>query len=63
MNGYLKPHDYIAAAMSPILSLSLAEINSLVGIIGGATGFMYLLWRWRREAKRRDSRAPFEPQE
>lgn len=63
MNGHLRTSDYIAAIATPLASLTLAEINALVGILGGATGFMYLVWKWRREAKRSESRPPFPNKE
>jgi hypothetical protein len=57
---HLRTSDYVAAILTPVASLTLAEINAIVGIVGGLTGFSYLIWKWRKEAKRRDSLPPFE---
>ena len=47
----LKPGDIIAAAAPTVSATLVAQANQIVGIIGSLLGIMYLLWRWRREAR------------
>ena len=66
---HLKISDYVAASMplavsgaaKTLASLTLAEWNSVAGICGAVIGACYLIWKWRREAKKSDSRVPFPP--
>lgn len=56
----LRPADFLAASApagasiiaKKIADLTLADWNSLAGIVGAILGTAYLLWKWRREAKR-----------
>lgn len=48
-----------SGAGSTIASLTLAEWHSVAGIAGAIIGAAYLLWKWRKEAKKSDSRPPF----
>jgi hypothetical protein len=52
MNSHEK--DILTAAVPTAASLTLSQINSLVGIIGGLVGIAYLIWKWRREAIRKN---------
>lgn len=56
---HLRPSDYVAAIITPLASLTLAEINALVGIAGGLCGIAYLFWKWRRELNRKETNHPF----
>jgi ABC-type enterobactin transport system permease subunit len=47
----LKPGDVIAAAAPTVSATLVAQANQIVGIIGSLLGIVYLLWRWRREAR------------
>lgn len=47
----VKPSDAIVAGVPMVASMTLSQINSLVGIIGGILGIAYLLWKWYRDAK------------
>jgi hypothetical protein len=47
----MKPADFIAATAPAVSATILGQINDLIGIIAGVLGIVYLLWRWRREAK------------
>ena len=53
MNSHEK--DILVAATPTAASLTLSQINSLVGIIGGLIGIAYLIWKWRKEANRRQN--------
>ena len=50
MNTHEK--DILVAATPTAASLTLSQINSLVGIIGGLIGIAYLIWKWNKEANR-----------
>ena len=47
MNSHEK--DILTAAVPTAATLTLSQINSLVGIIGGLVGIAYLIWKWRKE--------------
>ena len=47
----MKPADFIAATAPAVSATILGQINDLIGIIAGVLGIVYLLGRWRREAK------------
>ena len=49
--NHLKPSDIIAAAAPTVSATLIAQANQIVGIIGSLLGIVYLLWRWRREAR------------
>lgn len=44
--------DYIAAAVPLIANLTLDQINGIIAAVGGILGIAYLLWKWRREARK-----------
>lgn len=48
----LKSSDYIAAAVPTFASITLSDLNVIVSILGTTLGIAYLLWKWRREAKK-----------
>jgi hypothetical protein len=56
---HLKASDYIAATFAVLPSLTLAQWNSFLGCVGSGLGISYLLWKWRKEAKRRETNSPF----
>ena len=47
----LKPSDVLAATAPAVSATVLGQINDMIGIVGSLLGIVYLLWRWRREAK------------
>ena len=51
-----KPSDVIAATVPLLGTVTLGQINDLVGIAGGMLGMAYLIWRWRRDAKQNSNR-------
>ena len=51
-----KPSDVIAATIPVLSTVTLGQINDLVGIAGGMIGMAYLIWRWHRDAKQNNSR-------
>ena len=44
--------DILTAALPTAASLTLSQINNLVGIIGGLLGIAFLIWKWRKEAQK-----------
>ena len=55
------PSDVVAAIGSPVAvaTITLADCNTFVAFVGGVLGIVYLLWKWRREARKPDSLPPF----
>lgn len=47
----MKPSDLATATLPPVLAVTLGQIHTIIGIIGGLLGIAYLLWKWRKEAK------------
>lgn len=47
----LRPTDLIAASMPTVSATVVAQANQWAGLIGSLVGIVYLLWRWRREAR------------
>jgi hypothetical protein len=56
----LRPADFLAASApaggsviaTKIADLTLADWNNLAGICGAVLGGAYLVWKWRKEARR-----------
>ena len=44
--------DILTAAVPTAASLTLSQINNVVGILGGLIGIAYLVWKWRKEAQK-----------
>lgn len=44
--------DLVTAAVPITASLTLSQINSVIGIIGGALGIAYLIWKWVKEYRK-----------
>lgn len=44
--------DFATAGVPAVASLTLSQVNSFIGIVGGLLGIAYLLWKWKREAKK-----------
>ena len=44
----------LTAATPTIAMISLSQVNEVAALIGSLLGIAFLLWRWRREAKRKD---------
>lgn len=50
----MPPHitkDLAVAAIPTTATITLSQVNQLFGIIGGALGIAYLIWKWNKEAK------------
>jgi hypothetical protein len=54
--------DYIIAAApsSTLFVLSWQNINGALTFLSGCVGLAFLIWKWRKEAKKKDSNPPFE---
>lgn len=52
MIHHLTKADYIAAAVPISAIITLDQINGVIAAIGGILGIAYLLWKWRREARK-----------
>jgi hypothetical protein len=50
--------NILAAGWIAITSLTLAQLNVLLGTVSLLIGIGYQLWKWRKEYRHR-SRAPF----
>ncbi len=44
----------LTAATPTIAMVSLSQINEVAALIGTLLGIAFLLWRWRREAKKKN---------
>jgi hypothetical protein len=45
----------VLTASTPAAAMvSLSQINELAALVGTLLGIAFLLWRWRREAKRKE---------
>ena len=44
----------LTAAMPAAAMVSLSQVNEVAALVGTLLGIAFLLWRWRREAKRKD---------
>lgn len=40
-----------------LLSLTLAQINDIVGILAGLSALSYTVWRWHRDASKHHHKA------
>jgi hypothetical protein len=45
-----KSADVFFAGIPLIATLTLAQIHTIVGILGGVLGIAYLIWKWRKES-------------
>lgn len=45
---------FLSAAWVALTSLTLAQFNALLGCASLIIGITYQLWKWRKEARRRD---------
>ena len=52
MNSHEK--DILTASIPTAATLTLSQIHLFVGIVGGLVGIAYLIWKWRREALRKN---------
>ena len=51
--------EHVVAAVVPAgVGVSLALINGFLGAVSLALGISYQIWKWKREARRADSRPP-----
>lgn len=42
----------LATAAAPVVGgLTLSTINQVASLVGTLTGFAYLVWKWRRDAR------------
>lgn len=46
-----KPQDIIAATIPTVATITLGQVNDILGTIGAVLGIAYLLWKWMWEAK------------
>ena len=44
----------LTAATPAAAMVSLSQVNEVAALVGTLLGIAFLLWRWRREAKRKD---------
>lgn len=48
---------FLSAIWVALTSLTIAQINALLGTLSLVLGISYQLWKWRREARRPRDRA------
>ncbi len=58
---HLTPSDIFAASLPTSASVVswMAGFNAIATGVSIMLGIAYLLWKWRKEAKRRETNAPF----
>ena len=44
----------LTAATPAAAMVSLSQVNEVAALVGTLLGIAFLLWRWRREAKKED---------
>jgi ABC-type methionine transport system permease subunit len=44
----------LTASTPTIAMVSLSQINDVAALVGTLLGIAFLLWRWRREAQKKD---------
>ena len=51
MHTPLTPKDVLTALTPAVATITIAQLNSLLGVVSGALGIVYLIWKWRRDYK------------
>lgn len=46
-----RPSEYFAAIAAPFASVSLTQVNQVVGILSFAVSGAYIGWKWHKEWK------------
>lgn len=46
--------DTLTAATPAAAMVSLSQVNEVAALVGTLLGIAFLLWRWRREAQKKD---------
>lgn len=47
----MNPRDLIHATVPTVATITLSQVNDILGTIGAVLGIAYLLWKWMREAR------------
>ena len=50
---YLRPSDYVAAALPALSASWVSSFNEIAGLCGTLLGMAYIVWKWRYEFKNR----------
>lgn len=48
------PKDIITATVPTVATITLGQVNDILGTIGAVLGIAYLLWKWMWEAKQHE---------
>jgi len=51
MHTPLTPKDVLTTIAPAVATITIAQLNSLLGVVSGALTIVYLIWRWRRDYK------------